>query len=124
LPRKPWKSFAAVEPGGEYLMLLSSLPLKNWRGMPLFLLGTLRITFQLRHAEGLIGYSLLARPLRKQFFTLSVWQNETALNGFVYARPHFATMNNLTTHMGQTRFVRRSIKGSEVPPSWAYALSL
>ncbi|HEV3114401.1 MAG TPA: antibiotic biosynthesis monooxygenase [Candidatus Binataceae bacterium] len=124
MPAIPWKSLGPVDPDREYLMLLSFLPLKTWGALPRFVLHTRRITGQLGRANGLIGYSLLARPLAKQFFTLSVWENEAALNAFVRASPHAATMAELMPHMGQTRFVKRPIKGSEIPPAWDYALTL
>src|SRR5579863_2693294 len=105
-------------------MLLSFLPLKTWGAMPRFVLHTGRIAGQLRRTNGLIGYSLLARPLARQFFTLSVWENEAALNAFVRTAPHAATMADLMPHMGKTRFVKRPIKGSDIPPAWDCALTL
>jgi len=30
MPAQPWKSFGTIAPEREYLMLLSSLPLKRW----------------------------------------------------------------------------------------------
>ncbi len=124
MPATPWKSFGPVDPDCEYLMLFSSLPLKTWRAVPRFLLHTRRIAGQLNRTNGLLGYSLLARPLAKQFFTLSVWENEAALNAFVRAAPHAGTMADLMPHMGQTRFVKRPIRGSKIPPVWDYALAL
>jgi hypothetical protein len=124
LPTTPWKSFRPADPDREYLMMFSYLPLKRWSALPPFLLHTARIARQLRTANGLLGYSLLARPMAREFFTLSVWENEGALNTFVRAAPHSDIMTKLIPHMGQTRFVKRRIKGSEIPPGWDYALAL
>ena len=41
---------------------------------------------QLASAEGVLGYSVLARP--KRFWTLSAWKDEAALHAFVQFPPH------------------------------------
>lgn len=84
----PWKSTQKAEPGRDYLALLSFLPLKSYWGLPGFVLGTAGVMKQLAAAEGLVGYSLLGRPLAKSFWTLSVWQDEAALDEFIRHPPH------------------------------------
>ncbi len=55
---------------------LSFLPLRRvWR-IPWFLAQTLEITRRLARSPGLVGYFLYARPLAKEFWTLSVWTDE------------------------------------------------
>jgi len=69
-----------------------------------------------------VGYSLLARPFKKQFWTLSAWRNEGALRAFVQHPPHVHVMTALAPYMDKTKFVRWMIKGSELPPRWDDAL--
>ena len=38
---------------------------------------------QLAGAEGLVGYSLRAKPLSRSYWTLSVWNDQTALEQFM-----------------------------------------
>lgn len=116
----PWKSFLKAEPEREYLALLTFLPLKSFSKIPAFLAATFGIQWQLAKSRGLMGYSLDAHPLRREFWTLSVWENEAALADFVDANPHGKTSSNLIPHMGATRFIRWRIRGSEVP-KWADA---
>ena len=104
------------------MALLSYLPLKRGFRIPWFLLHTVRITGQLRRSRGLLGYSLHASLMAKHFWTLSVWEDEAALRGFVQAEPHARTMAALAPHMGETRFARWTLKGSELPLSWEDAL--
>jgi quinol monooxygenase YgiN len=92
-----------------------------WK-LPTFLMQTRRIMTQLEQTRGLIGYSLLARPLRKHFWTLSVWEDEAALRAFVEAGAHAITMRSMAPHMGATRFIRWKIRGAGIPPKWADAL--
>jgi hypothetical protein len=105
VPAISWKSFGRAEPERQYLVLLSFLPLKHGWRVPWFLLHTVRIMNQLKRSRGL-GYSLLAQPLAKRFWTLSAWEDESALGGFVQAQPHVRTMDVMARHMDKTKFVR------------------
>lgn len=70
---------------------------------------------QLAAAQSLLGYSLLARPLAKRFWRLSVWGNEDALRAFVQHPPHQRIMAALSPHMDKTEFVRWAVKGADPP---------
>ena len=122
MPASPWRSFRKAEPERDYLALLSFLPLKTFWRIPAFFLGTARILKQLAAAQGLIGYSVLARPMAKNFWTLSVWEDEAALDTFIRHPPHVRLMTSLTPHMGKTKFVRWVVKGSGLPLLWDDAL--
>src|SRR4051794_680015 len=121
MPTKPWVTLRQPDPEREYLVLLSELPLQRLRDLGAFLLYTWRIQGQLRHTPGLLGYSLQARILKRQFWTLSVWEGEAALHQFVVENPHGQVMTALRDKMGQTRFVRWSTRGSVFPPDWREA---
>jgi hypothetical protein len=83
MPASPWRTFGSPDPNGDFVALLSYLPLKSYWRVPSFFLFTAQVAKQLTSAQGLLGYSLLARPLSKRFWTLSVWKNEEALRAFV-----------------------------------------
>lgn len=87
MPASPWRTFGASDPNGEYLALLSYLPLKSYWRIPHFFLYTAQVTKQLTSAEGMLGYSVLARPLSKRFWTLSAWKDDAALRTFVQYPP-------------------------------------
>ncbi len=123
MPAKPWVTFSRPDPDRDYLVLLSELPLRRFRDLAAFLRRTWRIQGQLRRTPGLLGYSLLARILKRQFWTLSVWEGEAALRQFVVENPHRQVMLALRGKMDQTRFVRWSIRGSEFPPHWREAFA-
>ena len=119
----PWRTFGSPDPGGEVVALPSYLPLKSYWRIPLFLFYTMRVVKQLASAEGVLGYSVLARPLSKQFWTLSAWKDDAALRTFVQYPPHVRIMTALTPHMGETKFVRWMVKGFQLPLSWEVTLS-
>ncbi|PYT71647.1 MAG: hypothetical protein DMG39_12405 [Acidobacteria bacterium] len=77
---------------------------------------------QLASAQGLLGYSLLARPLSTRFWTLSAWANEEALRAFVQHPPHQNIMTVLASHMDKTQFARWTVKGFQLPLQWDDAL--
>jgi quinol monooxygenase YgiN len=123
MPASPWRTFGSPEPERDYVALLSYLPLKSFWRIPHFFLYTAQVTKQLASAEGVLGYSVLARPLSKQFWTLSAWKDNAALRTFVQYPPHVRIMNALAPHMGETKFVRWMVKGFQMPLSWEDALS-
>jgi hypothetical protein len=88
MPESPWRTFGSSEPEREYVALLSYLPLKSYWRIPHFFFHTAQVVKQLASAEGVLGYSVLARPLSMRFWTLSVWKNEAALRTFVQYPPH------------------------------------
>jgi quinol monooxygenase YgiN len=102
--------------------LLSYLPLKSYWRIPIFFFYTAQVVKQLASAEGMLGYSVLARPLSKRFWTLSAWKDEAALRTFVQYPPHVRIMTALASHMGDTKFVRWKVKGSDLPLRWDDAL--
>ncbi|MGH2574072.1 MAG: hypothetical protein ACRDFC_00050 [Ignavibacteria bacterium] len=123
MPESPWKSLSDVNPDRDYLALISYLPLKKFWSLPKFVNYTGKIQKQLRKSAGLIGYSLLAKPLKLKFWTLSVWEDEKALMDFVRDIPHKDVMSELLPHIEKTKFERWKIRGSEVPPAWKDALT-
>jgi quinol monooxygenase YgiN len=122
MPASPWRTFGSPDPNGDAVALLSYLPLKSyWRVLPFFVF-TAQVVKQLAKADGLLGYSLLAHLLSKRFWTLSAWENEKALWAFVQSPPHVPIMTALGPHMGKTKFVRWTLKGSQLPLQWEDAL--
>src|SRR3989475_13281891 len=91
----PWQSVHAANHQRQYLALLSYLPLKGYRKMWMFSRHVRAISQQLARTPGLIGYSLLAKLFGHLFWTLSVWQDDTALTSFVGHEPHRMTMGSL-----------------------------
>src|SRR2546425_31418 len=70
MPATPWRIFGSPNPNGDFVALLSYLPLKSyWRVFP-FVIHTAQVVKQLASADALLGYSLLARPLSKRSCTL------------------------------------------------------
>ena len=117
-----WVSFVDVDPAREYLALITYLPRKSYWSIFSFIRQSNAIQKQLKGSRGLIGYSLRAQLLGKKAWTLSVWEDERALNEFVRESPHVDSIRKVS--LGEARkFVRWKLLGSEVPPKWDDALA-
>jgi hypothetical protein len=111
-----------MEPGSDYLVMASHLPLKRISSTVRFLRGVSAVRKQLAAANGLVGYTLRARPLARDYWTLSVWKDETALRAFMRTPPHVQLMTSLKLLMGPTKFVTWRIPAADGRPSLAGAL--
>ena len=80
------------------------------------------IESQLSESEGVLGYALLAHPLRGHYWTLSLWEDQKALMDFVRKAPHGETMEAMRPRLGETKFVQWQVRGSDLPLSWETAL--
>lgn len=117
-----WKSLADLEADRSYLVLASSIPARSRSSTGALFRGARAVRRQLAGTPGVVGFSLLARPWRKQYATLSVWVDEAALAAFSTSEPHRELMAALRPQMAPTRFVRWQILGSDGRPTWSDAL--
>jgi hypothetical protein len=121
MPALPWTTFADTDPDREYVAMASRLPLARHRHIPAFLRATTAIGKQLSKTDGVLGYALDAHPLRKTFWTLSVWESEDALGRFAHADPHRDRVEGIRPRMRPTTFVTWTVHGSDLPIRWADA---
>jgi hypothetical protein len=56
-----------MEPGSDYLVMASHLPLKRIFSTVRFFQGVSAVRKQLAAADGLVGYTLRARPLARDY---------------------------------------------------------
>ena len=115
MPTTPWRQFSVVAPEKSYVALLSRLPLRRLRTIPRFIWSTWQVEDQLKLASGLVGYTLRTKLFAKEFFTLSVWENEAALRRFVMENPHRRFMRELVELMHPTEFQLWTVQGAELP---------
>ena len=117
----PWKQFEAMAPDREYFVMASHLPLKTMGATPRMLGLASAVRRQLKDTPGIVGYSLDAKVFAKDYFTLSVWEDEAALRAFVAHAPHVEVMSKLEPDMGETKFTTWTITGTDARPTWADA---
>jgi hypothetical protein len=122
VPDLPWTARAAMEPGTGYLVMASHLPLRRITATVRFFRGVSAVRRQLAATDGLIGYTLRAKPLARDYWTLSVWTDDAALRQFMRTAPHVRLMTSLRPFMGPTKFVTWTISAAHGRPSMADAL--
>ena len=111
-----------METGTSYLVMASHLPLNQITATVRFFRAVLAVRKQLATAEGLIGYTLRAKPLARDYWTLSVWTDDTALRAFMRTPPHVQVMTSLKPVMGPTKFVTWTVSKADGRPSMAATL--
>ena len=104
------------------LVMASRFELKRWRDVPGFFLAALRIRAQMLQSPGVIGVSLVARPLRRTFLTLSGWRDRSALDAAVAGQPHAATMARYRTRTADSVFTFWQ-PADDSPPDWTDAVA-
>ena len=122
MPDLPWTSRSELEQGPEYLVMASHLPLRNIMGTVQFFRAVSQIRKQLAHTDGLVGYTLRAKPLNRDYWTLSVWKDEATLRAFMRTSPHVQIMSSLKPLMNPTKFIFWSITASDGRPNFNDAL--
>lgn len=121
--KSPWKTMQPMQPDRDYVVLASSIPPRSRASTRVLFVGASAVRKQLAGTDGVIGFSLLARPLRKQYATLSVWEDDAALERFATSEPHARLMADLGPEMAPTTFARWSVRGGDARPSWRDALA-
>lgn len=124
MPTLPWTAgpARAAAPGDDVVVMASRLEVSSYRVVPGFFLAALRVHRQVRRSDGAIGVSLIARPLRRTFFTLSTWTDRDAVSAMVGTEPHRSVMTAFHGHTSDARFVFWEAR-SGVRPDWDDALA-
>lgn len=102
--------------------MASHLPLNRIADTVRFFRAVQAVRKQLATADGLMGYTLRAHVLARDYWTLSVWQDGEALRAFMGAAPHLLIMSSLKPLMGPTKFVTWTISVADGRPTMAGAL--
>ena len=121
--KSPWKALGPLDPDREYLVLASSIPPKSVSSTWRMFRGSRTVRGQLLTTDGVLGFAMLAEPLRKKYATLSVWRDAVALEAFVGTSPHAELMAEMAPSMSEPKFVRWTISGIDGRPSWTDALT-
>ena len=117
MPTLPWKApTSRPSAGGPVTVMASRLELRRLSDVPSFLAAALRIRRQMLASPGVLGLSLIARPLHRTFWTLSAWQDQDAMSAAVGREPHLHLMKHFRPRMAGSSFVTWTATG--VPITW------
>jgi heme-degrading monooxygenase HmoA len=123
-PPTPWKQRAAVDPNRENVAFTSPFFLKSVRRVPAFIASSRRIMKQANQALGIIGWSLGMDLFKREFHTLSVWEDADSLRRFVRDGSHRAAVEALARDVRRKSiFVYSKVWGRDLPLTWKFAIA-
>ncbi len=124
MPTLPWTTAQHAAPvegsaEGSALVMASRFQLRSFRHVLPFLRDAMRVHALVRRSAGALGISLVARPLRREFLTLSAWRDRAALDAMVRTEPHRSVMGRYRRAMTDSAFVFYAPQS--YPPTWTEA---
>jgi heme-degrading monooxygenase HmoA len=118
VPELKWVAVEDAEPGETVVVLASRLELRSRRHTIGFFRAATAVRRQVRGSAGALGVALLAKPLRRTYWTLSAWRDQAALDAFVETAPHTGTMARFRPLLRDSKFVTWQVPAGELPISW------
>ncbi len=70
----------------EFVCVATFLPLKRWRDLVSFMMLSRKVLKQIKKSKGIANYDVKADLPKKNFWTLSIWNNIESLKLFVPKR--------------------------------------
>ena len=122
----PWK-FRRQRPerNGSVVVQVSELQLGPLRHVPRFLIDSLALRREVLQTNGAVGISIRANPLRRDFWTLSAWEDEQSLRQFTRSKAHRKVMVRYGPHMRGSHFHHWFATEAEaLPPRWEQSLRI
>lgn len=124
MPALPWTRYPAtdeVDGTATVVVMASRFRVRGFRHVLPFLLDAMRIRAQVARSQGAVGMSLDAKPLRREFLTLSAWTDRDALDALVAGEPHRSVMRRQASSMADSRFVFWEAGRADLPITWGEA---
>jgi Domain of unknown function (DUF3291) len=106
---------------GQLTHIATFLPVRRWRDVPPFIMLSLRVSRQAKKSAGYIAHALKADLPKRQFWTLSVWENRQAASHFVKSEPHSTAVKKFKAWADDSAaFVEWSKEGESI--DWREAM--
>ncbi|MDO0939183.1 DUF3291 domain-containing protein [Streptomyces sp. DG2A-72] len=121
MPTLPWTIPNPPPPHGTAFVMASRFEVRSATDVPRFFLRSLAAWSQVRNAPGAYGASLIARPLKRVFCTLSAWEDRDALYTYARTEPHRGIMTSLRPTMRTSTFTFWEVDAGQLPLTWAEA---
>jgi hypothetical protein len=121
VPTLPWIPVSKPAATSDVVVMASRFRIRGFRHVLPFFVDAMRVLAQMRKAEGAVGISLVARPLRREFATLSAWRDRPALDAAVRGEPHRSVMRRQRAAMAESTFRFWTTPAASLPLSWEEA---
>jgi hypothetical protein len=121
MPTLPWISVSEPPATSEVVVMASRFRVRGYRHVLPFFVDAMRVLAQMRKADGAVGVSLVAHPLRREFATLSAWRDRSTLDEAVRSEPHLSVMRRQRAAMADSTFRFWNAPASSLPLTWEEA---
>ncbi|MFI7338709.1 DUF3291 domain-containing protein [Streptomyces sp. NPDC050085] len=118
MPTLPWTTPNIPPTRAEATVFASRFETRTLWGALKFFLRTPTIWRQVGRAPGAYGATLKAKPFRRTFWTLSVWESPRALKDFAASAPHGPIAASLRGQMKDAEFLTWKTTTDELPLDW------
>ena len=121
MPTLRWTTVSTPAPDTEAFVMASRLEVRSLKDVPRFFLKSLAAWKQVSGAPGAYGASLIAEPFKRTFWTLSAWEDRSALYRYAKTEPHKSIMNGLRPTMKDSVFTFWEVPAAGLPINWTDA---
>ena len=121
MPTLRWTTVSTPAPDTEAFVMASRLEVRSLKDVPRFFLKSLAAWKQVSGAPGAYGASLIAEPFKRTFWTLSAWEDRSALYRYAKTEPHKSIMNGLRPTMKDSVFIFWEVPAAGLPIDWTDA---
>ena len=121
MPTLRWTTVSTPAPDTEAFVMASRLEVRSLKDVPRFFLKSLAAWKQVSGAPGAYGASLIAEPFKRTFWTLSAWEDRSALYRYAKTEPHKSIMNGLRPTMKDSVFTFWEVPSADLPIDWTDA---
>ena len=105
----------------EFVCVATFLPLKRWRDLISFMMLSRKVLKQIKNSKGIADYAVKADLSKKNFWTLSIWNDIESLKLFVPKEPHATAIKKFTEWAGEgSAFVEWTKPSKEI--NWPEAM--
>ncbi len=105
----------------EFVCVATFLPLKGWRDLFSFMMLSRKVLKQIKNSKGIANYAVKGDLPKKNFWTLSIWNDIESLKQFVPKEPHATAIKKFTEWAGEgSAFVEWTSPSKEI--NWPEAM--
>ena len=122
--KSPWKTVQSIDADREYIGVVTELVPKSMRSTGRLFRGARKSSVQISRSRGIVGFATLARPVRKRYQTISLWETEADVDAFARSGDHHDLVRALAPELATVKSSRWRVSGRDGRPGWKQAQDL
>lgn len=122
--RTPWKQIKPIDAERDYVGVVTELVPRSIRSTGRLFRGAQRASAQMAHSDGVIGFAILAQPLRRRYQTVSLWETDADVDAFARSGDHHVLVWSLAPELESVHSTRWRVRGRDGRPRWEQAQRL